>query len=183
MDYLSSGRQEGTGASQCFLQPREWPAVSGRDLAGVHLRPHVPQSRLSPSHLASVGLCKAGADPPPWGMWVPLPGLLRPSAYLLPRSQGPSCLHPSSARILFQSHLKAMSFRARPSPPCKSPGARICLEQVFFCLFVFWTCFIFDHSINVVYYTHLSTPGIKYLNPVVLISVSLSSSLGAGDNT
>lgn len=43
--------------------------------------------------------------------------------------------------ILFQSHLKAISSRARPAPPLpstpsKSPGACVCLEQFFCFLFL-----------------------------------------------
>lgn len=65
------------------------------------------------------------------GMCARLPARIRPSAYFFPPpwvAGSPAVFTLPSAWIQFQSHLKAISFRAGPSPPCKSPGACISRE-------------------------------------------------------
>ena len=60
------------------------------------------------------------------GMCARLPARIRPSAYLfLPLwvAGSPAVFSVPSAWIQFQSHLKAISFRARPSPPGKTSNA------------------------------------------------------------
>ena len=102
--------------------------------------PPPPPSAISFTFpLARAGLCwaEAGSLPqecatlPLRGMYARLPARIRPSAYPFPPPRvagSPAVFTVPSAWIQFQSHLKAISFRARPSPPCKSPGACISRE-------------------------------------------------------